>query len=97
MGSPGCLTLTLPPLRRPLPPVDDLWVGQYYQLVGHWLRRAPDPLDGPPVVPRQSIQVGKRADLVILSADPTKVAPETIKDIKVMETIKDGRTIFPAG
>jgi predicted amidohydrolase YtcJ len=44
-----------------------------------------------------SIKVGKRADLVILSADPTKVAPETIKDIKVLETIKDGRTIFPAG
>jgi len=34
---------------------------------------------------------------VILSADPNKVAPETIKDIKVLETIKDGKTIFPAG
>lgn len=43
-----------------------------------------------------SIAIGKRADLVILSADPTKVAPETIKDIKVMETIKDGKTIYPA-
>jgi hypothetical protein len=43
-----------------------------------------------------SIKVGKRADLVILSADPTKVAPETIKDIEVLETIKDGKTIFPA-
>jgi predicted amidohydrolase YtcJ len=44
-----------------------------------------------------SIKVGKRADLVILSADPTKVAPEAIKDIKVLETIKDGKTIFAAG
>ncbi|WP_207790393.1 amidohydrolase [Sandaracinobacter neustonicus] len=43
-----------------------------------------------------SIAVGKRADLVILSADPNKVAPETIKDIKVIETIKDGKTIYPA-
>lgn len=43
-----------------------------------------------------SIAIGKRADLVILSADPTKVAPETIKDIKVIETIKDGKTIYPA-
>jgi predicted amidohydrolase YtcJ len=43
-----------------------------------------------------SIKPGKRADLVILSADPTKVAPETIKDIKVVETLKDGRTIWPA-
>jgi predicted amidohydrolase YtcJ len=43
-----------------------------------------------------SIRPGKRADLVILSADPTKVEPMTIKDIKVLETIKDGRTIWPA-
>lgn len=41
-----------------------------------------------------SISVGKRADLVILAADPRSVAPETIRDIKVVETIKDGRTIF---
>lgn len=43
-----------------------------------------------------SITPGKRADLVILSADPTKVDPATIKDIKVIETIKDGKTIYPA-
>jgi predicted amidohydrolase YtcJ len=42
-----------------------------------------------------SITVGKRADLVVLSADPTKVEPDAIRDIKVVETIKDGVTIFP--
>ncbi|WP_448577612.1 amidohydrolase [Thermaurantiacus sp.] len=42
-----------------------------------------------------SIAVGKRADLVILSADPTAVDPMAIRDIKVVETIKDGRTIWP--
>jgi len=41
-----------------------------------------------------SIAVGKRADLVILSADPNKVDPMAIRDIKVIETIKDGKTVF---
>jgi Amidohydrolase family len=41
-----------------------------------------------------SIEVGKLADLVILSADPTAVDPETIDQIKVLETIKEGKTVF---
>lgn len=41
-----------------------------------------------------SITAGKRADLVILDKDPTKVAPETIKDIRVMQTIKDGEAVY---
>jgi hypothetical protein len=41
-----------------------------------------------------SLKVGKLADFVILSADPTAVEPATIADIKVTETIKEGRTIF---
>jgi predicted amidohydrolase YtcJ len=44
-----------------------------------------------------SIKAGKRADLVVLSADPTKVEPDAIRDIKVLETIKDGTTIHTAG
>jgi len=44
-----------------------------------------------------SIEVGKQADLTILSADPTQVDPLTIQDIMVLETIKDGRSIFVAG
>jgi predicted amidohydrolase YtcJ len=41
-----------------------------------------------------SIEVGKLADLVILSADPTTVAPDAIDQIKVTQTIKEGQPIF---
>lgn len=46
-----------------------------------------------------SLEVGKLADLVILSKDPTAVDPETLDSIKVNATIKEGKTIFtrPAG
>lgn len=43
-----------------------------------------------------SIAVGKQADFVILDADPNKVDPEKIIDIKVVGTINDGRLIFGA-
>jgi predicted amidohydrolase YtcJ len=41
-----------------------------------------------------SIEVGKLADLVILTANPTTVDPMAIKDIKIVETIKEGTTVF---
>jgi predicted amidohydrolase YtcJ len=43
-----------------------------------------------------SLEPGKRADLVILDRNPLKVAPMEIKDIKVVETLKEGKTIFQA-
>jgi predicted amidohydrolase YtcJ len=41
-----------------------------------------------------SIEVGKLADFVILSRDPTKGDPNTVDRIKVTETVKEGVTIF---
>jgi predicted amidohydrolase YtcJ len=41
-----------------------------------------------------SIEAGKLADLVVLSADPTAVDPETLDQLKVLETIKEGETVF---
>lgn len=41
-----------------------------------------------------TLQAGKLADLVILEKNPLKVAPEEIAGIKVMETIKEGKSIF---
>jgi|MudIll2142460700_1097286.scaffolds.fasta_scaffold05188_2 hypothetical protein len=41
-----------------------------------------------------SLEPGKLADFAILSADPTVVAPTAIANIKVVETVKEGQTIF---
>jgi predicted amidohydrolase YtcJ len=43
-----------------------------------------------------SIEVGKLADFVVLSADPTQVDPETLDRLKVMATIKEGRVVYAA-
>lgn len=43
---------------------------------------------------RGSLEPGKIADLVVLSANPLKVDPATIKDIRVLETYKEGETIY---
>ena len=44
-----------------------------------------------------TITAGKIADLVILDANPLTVAPDRIRDIKVVETIKRGKTIYRRG
>lgn len=41
-----------------------------------------------------TLSVGKRADLVILSSDPLRADPLRIREIRVLETIKDGVTIY---
>jgi predicted amidohydrolase YtcJ len=41
-----------------------------------------------------SLAVGKRADLVVLDADPLEVDPAKLYTIKVVATIKDGKTVF---
>lgn len=43
-----------------------------------------------------SLRPGKTADLVLLDADPLAVPPERLRDIRVLETVKAGETIFRA-
>jgi len=44
-----------------------------------------------------SIEAGKVADFVILSNDPTAVDPETLADLRVLATIKEGEVVYEAG
>jgi predicted amidohydrolase YtcJ len=41
-----------------------------------------------------SLVKGKRADLVILDQDPLQINPQALKDIRVIETIKDGISVY---
>ena len=41
-----------------------------------------------------SLAVGKQADLVVLSDDPLQVAPEEIRNIQVLQTIKKGKVVY---
>ncbi|WP_422115757.1 amidohydrolase [Brachybacterium sp. UNK5269] len=42
------------------------------------------------------LREGMRADLVILSADPLATAPQDLREIEVLATIKDGEVVFRA-
>ena len=41
-----------------------------------------------------SLEVGKLADLVVFDQNPLKVEAMKIKDVKVVETIKDGKSVY---
>ena len=41
-----------------------------------------------------SLEVGKRADMVVLSHDPTVVSKDFIRDINIDQTFVDGRLMY---
>lgn len=43
-----------------------------------------------------TLQVGKLADFVLIDRDLTRIAPETIREARVVRTVVGGKTVFPA-
>jgi predicted amidohydrolase YtcJ len=43
---------------------------------------------------RGTLEAGKVADLVLLSANPLKVNPALLRNVKVVETVKGGKTVY---
>ncbi len=43
-----------------------------------------------------SLEAGKFADLIVLDRDPTRIPPEDIANVRVLETIVGGRTVYSA-
>jgi len=46
---------------------------------------------------RGSIETGKLADLIVLSADPTAQDPARLRELQVLRTIVGGKTVFERG
>ena len=42
------------------------------------------------------MQAGETADLALLDADPLTVSADKLRDIRVLETVKAGETVFRA-
>jgi predicted amidohydrolase YtcJ len=44
-----------------------------------------------------SLEVGKQADFVVLDADPLTVEATNIKNMKVLKTVNNDKTVFTHG
>jgi len=43
-----------------------------------------------------SLAVGKRADLIVLDRNPLAIDPASLREVRVLETVKDGVTVYRA-
>lgn len=43
-----------------------------------------------------TIAVGKKADFVILDSNPVKIDPGLLRELRILETVKEGRTVYAA-
>jgi predicted amidohydrolase YtcJ len=44
-----------------------------------------------------SLQAGKFADLIVIDRDPLKIPAEEIANVRVLETVVGGRTVYKTG
>jgi predicted amidohydrolase YtcJ len=44
-----------------------------------------------------SLAVGKRADFIVVDADPASLAPSALRTVMVRSTWVDGARVYPAG
>jgi hypothetical protein len=73
----------------PFVPEQAVTAGEALRMLTIWAARAQgeDAFKG-------TIEPGKLADMVVVSADPTRVPPATLREIRVMRTIVGGRTVY---
>lgn|GEM_PF-5668545 len=43
-----------------------------------------------------SLAPGKRADLIVLDRNPLEIDPTTLREVRVLQTIKDGQVVYEA-
>jgi predicted amidohydrolase YtcJ len=75
----------------PFVPEQAVTVGEALRMLTIWAARAQgeDAIKG-------SIEPGKVADMVVVSADPTRVPPAALRETRVLRTIVGGRTVYLA-
>jgi hypothetical protein len=72
-------------------PAQAVSVGEALRMLTIWAARA----QGEGEI-KGSIEPGKLADMVVVSADPTRVPPAALRDVRVLQTVVGGRIVYRA-
>ncbi len=72
-------------------PAQAVSIGEALRMLTIWAARA----QGEGAI-KGSIEPGKLADMVVVSADPTRVPPAALRDVRVLQTVVGGRIVYRA-